>query len=40
MEIIADLHTHSAFAGGARGGGKTKEEQERRVKNFKKKLPD
>ena len=31
MEIHADLHAHSAFAGGARAGGSTTEEQRNRI---------
>lgn len=31
MEIHADLHAHSAFAGGARAGGKTTDEQRKRI---------
>ena len=34
MKIQGDLHSHSAFAGGARGGGKSKIEREK--KNHKK----
>ncbi len=32
MEINTDLHAHSAFAGGALGGGKTQSEKEKRIK--------
>ena len=31
MKIQGDLHSHSAFAGGARGGGKSKIEREKKI---------
>ena len=32
MQEHADLHSHSTFAGGAQGGGKTPLEKEKRMK--------